>query len=516
MRKFLAVAGIFASLMIGRADAAEVQLPSSLPSYYASAFFVGDNPLMPIERTTENGVKLFTYGAADQSTVMQLEIIECDRSSCEAVFSNILGVLNDRITGKGGEFYVVSQREIYSGLRTAERGQFVFVYVLPTSILVWNFVTKNDEALDPDKRFETIRALANKHRYQGAQIQGNIAMGAWGPAVHEHARQLLREGHTQKGLAALRDLLATSSFNYEAHLDLIEHTDDPTVARTSAEIVFKSAESRKLIDRAAKVLQKSPATLDSIPFLEKHETGLQLILIPLSPCNPWLLEEAARTYEKITGISVKIRRLNEVWWFAAPDRVHRQRNIQRALIKLRGKTIDFAGWSKERYVSELLSAIEFEDALSRYQVKELVGKMNAFTGQYRVGPVLNWLSARLEDYRSDDNRTMYVGITEANIYSGDSNYIFSSGIPHGMSPVSVLSYSVMLAEAQQNEYEFRPRLIKRIAKELVPASLKQLGIPRPLDPSDPYSYVNGVIRLDQKTLVLSDPTKDAVNTFRSD
>jgi predicted Zn-dependent protease len=213
---------------------------------------------------------------------------------------------------------------------------------------------------------------------------------------------------------------------------------------------------------------------------------------------------------------VKIRRLNEIWWFAAPDRVHRQRNIQRALIKLRGKTIDFAGWSKERYVSELLSAIESEDALSRYQVKELVGRMNEFTGQYRVGPVLNWLSTRLEDYRSDDNRTMYVGITEANIYSGDSNYIFSSGIPHGMSPVSVLSYSVMLAEAQQNEYEFRPRLIKRIAKELVPASLKQLGIPRPLDPSDPYSYANGVIRLDQKTLVLSDPTKDAVNTFRSD
>ena len=213
---------------------------------------------------------------------------------------------------------------------------------------------------------------------------------------------------------------------------------------------------------------------------------------------------------------MKIRRLREVWWFAAPDRVHRQRDIQRILITLRGGTIDFAGWDRERYASELLKATESEDALSRYQVKKLVSGLSEFSGQFRVGPVLNWLSTRLEEYRSDDNRTMYVGITEANIYSGDSNFIFSSGIPEGSSPVSVLSYSVMLAETLQEAYQSKRRLIERIAKELVPASLKQLGIPRPLDPSDPYSYADGVIRLDQKTLVLSGPTKDALKAFRSD
>lgn len=515
MRKFIVIIGIFASLVLTRALAAEVQLPPFLPSYYAPAFLIGDNPLILIERSSESGVKLFTYGTADQSTVLQLEIIECDRPSCAAVFRNVRGVLNERITESGGEFHVVSGREIYGGLRTAERGQFIFVYVLPTSVLVWNFVTKNDEALRPDKRFEAIRGLVNKHRYQGAQSLGNIAMGLWAPEVHEHARQLLREGKTREGLVVLRNLLATSSFNYEAHVDLIENTSDPAATIASAEIVIKNAESRKLIDRAANALKKSPATLESIPFLEKNETGLQVILIPISPCNPWLLEEAARKYEQITEIPVKVRRLKAVWWFAAPDRVYNQRNIQRVLVGLRGQTIDFAGWNRERYASELLKATESEDALSRYQAKELVGKMNEFSGQYRVGPVLNWLSARLEEYRSDDNRTMYVGITEANIYSGDSNYIFSSGILKGSSPVSVLSYSVMLAETLQEAYQSRQRLIERIAKEMVPASLKQLGIPRPLDPSDPYSYASGVTRLDQKTLVLSNPTKDALKTFRS-
>lgn len=515
MRKLILITGIFASLMMARAAAAEVQLPPFLPSYYAPAFLIGDSPLMPIERASESGVKLFTYGSANRSTVLQLEIIECDRPSCAAVFRNVLDVLNERITRNGGKFHVVSEREIYGGLRTVEQGQFVFVYVLPTSVLVWNFVTKNDEALGPDKRFETIRGLVNKHRYQSAQSMGNIAMGLWAPEVHEYARQLLREGKTREGLVMLRNLLATSSFNYEAHVDLIENTGDPATVKSSAEIVIKNAESRKLIDRAAKALEKTPATLESIPFLEKNETGLQVILIPLSPCNPWLLAEAARTYEQITEIPVRVRRLKAVWWFAAPDRVYRQRDIQRALIRLRGENIDFAGWNGARYASELLKATESEDALSRFRAKELVSKINAFSGQYRVGPVLDWFSARLEEYRSDDNRTMYVGITEANIYSGDSNFIFSSGIPKGRSPASVLSYSVMLAETLQEAYQSRQRLVERIAKELVPASLKQLGIPRPLDPSDPYSYANGVTRLDQKTLVLSNPTKDALKTFRS-
>ena len=516
MRKFILITGIFASLMMARASAAEVQLPPFLPSYYTSAFHIGEKQLLLVNRASERGGNQFTYATADQTTGLQLKKIECDRSSCAAIFRNILGVLNKRLTESGGELHVVSEREIYGSLREGERGQFVFVYVLPASVLVWNFVSMTDRALGPDKRFQTIRALANKHRYQDAKTLGNIAMGAWGPAVHEHARRLLREGHTQEGLVALTDLLVTSPFNFEAHIDLIEHTGDPAAARTSAEIVFKNAERRELIDRAAKVLQKSPATLESIPNLENNETGLQVVLIPIAPCNPWLLEEAARTYEQITEIPVKIRRLNKVWWFSTPDRVHRQRDIQRVLVGLRGRTIDFAGWNRERYASELLKAVESEDALSRYKATELVGQMNEFTGQFRADPIVDWLSARLEDYRSDDVRTMYVGITEANIYSGDSNYIFSRGIPRGNSPAWVLSYSVMLAETLQEEYESRQRLTERIAKELVPASLQQLGIPRPLDPNDPYSYANGVTRLDQKTLVLSGPTKDALNAFRSD
>ena len=72
----------------------------------------------------------------------------------------------------------------------------------------------------------------------------------------------------------------------------------------------------------------------------------------------------------------------------------------------------------------------------------------------------------------------------------------------------------MTAATLGEPYESRKRLVKRLTKEMVPASLKQLGIPRPSDPTDPYSYSNGVQRMDEKTLTLSEPTRRALDTFR--
>lgn len=54
------------------------------------------------------------------------------------------------------------------------------------------------------------------------------------------------------------------------------------------------------------------------------------------------------------------------------------------------------------------------------------------------------------------------------------------------------------------ENQSRRRLTERAAKELVPASLKKLGIARSQDPSCPYSYSSGLPRLDEKTMQLSE------------
>jgi hypothetical protein len=81
--------------------------------------------------------------------------------------------------------------------------------------------------------------------------------------------------------------------------------------------------------------------------------------------------------------------------------------------------------------------------------------------------------------------------------------------------VGILSYAMMLGRAVEGGVPSRPRLVERLAKEMVPASLAQLGIPRPADPTDPYSEANSVSRLAEKTLTLSARTRAAVEAARA-
>ena len=109
---------------------------------------------------------------------------------------------------------------------------------------------------------------------------------------------------------------------------------------------------------------------------------------------------------------------------------------------------------------------------------------------------------------------MYVGVTEANIYGDNNNYVFSVGTFDPRFHEGLMSYAMMLGKLNPQGFDSRQRLIERMAKELVPASLKQLRIPRSTDPTCPYSYSSGVERLDQKTMTLSDDVKLALKKLR--
>lgn len=147
-------------------------------------------------------------------------------------------------------------------------------------------------------------------------------------------------------------------------------------------------------------------------------------------------------------------------------------------------------------------------------MQEFIGKLDKRSAQYKVEPYADRFVELLAAYRSADARTMYVGVTELNIFGGDANFVFSYFVGRQGAGASILSYSMMTAKTLGEPFESRARLVERIAKELVPASLKALNIPRATDPTDPYSYSDGVERLSQKTLTLSPSTREALDKFR--
>jgi predicted Zn-dependent protease len=491
-----------------------VDLPVFLPAYYAPAFDVGGKQLKVVSQTSTNGVDQVVLSTANESIALSLENIKCDHPQGKAIFNNVLIYLNGTVSSNAGRFVEITDSEFFTEVAESNVSKHVFTYVLPASVQIWTYIAPTNLNYDFSNTFKLIRGFANKQRYQ-ASLGDNVSMGHWGKQIHEYATQLISAGDEKEGLQVLEDHLLTMPFDYQAHVEFFQKTGNTMAATNSADIVFKNAETPELINHAAEFLGKQIPSFSDIPALDEKETGLQLILLPLPPCNLQLLNEAADCFERITGISVKIRRLEGVWEWETPDRIAFQRDCQSWLVRIKGRNIDFSNWTKEQYIQTLRSVAENEDALSKYYMSDFVQRIEKTPGQYSVDQYLDRLSSMLSALRSDDTRTMYVGVTEANIYSGDNNYLFSRGYEKGKSRASILSYYMMRGETLDAEYQSRTRLVERIAKELIPASLKQLGIPRSTDPTCPYSYSSGIDRLDQKTTRLSVPVKQALDQIRN-
>lgn len=514
MSKTLNIIGLLILSFSLLARGEDLKMPSFLPHYYLPGFEVGEQDLVFIESSDVNELEQWLYSTPDQSITLSIENIKCDSAGCPAILNNIFSFINIELKEEKGEFLELTEREIFAKLYDGDKEHLISVYALPGSIQVWNYSIKPELSDKINSISADIKAFVNRQRYTDALAEGNVSMGTWGDETYDYASQLLKQGKKSQACSVLKDIITTSPYNYDAHIAFSENTNNLTESLNSANIVFKNAEDPKLIDRAAKILKKDLKTYDSIPLLQKDEKGLQLILIPFEPCNILFIDEAARTYENMTNIPVKIRRLPIPPKISTNDRIIHQRTIQDVLISLNKKTIDFTGWTKDKYIQELTKSVASENAISKYRVKDLINSVKDEPGQCLVDPLLNWFSNMLKKYRSNDARTMYVAVTEVDIYSGDNNYLFSSGIIDGPSKATVLSYHMMLSETLYAEFQSRKRLTDRMAKELVPAGFKLLGIPRSTDPTCPFSYSSGVERLDQKTMVLSDSLKQALKKMR--
>jgi predicted Zn-dependent protease len=381
--------------------------------------------------------------------------------------------------------------------------------------LIWSHSAHSSDQIPlTNAYFDRLRAFVNRERYEQALASGNVEMGRWDVSLREYAEELLRDGKKQEALAVLQNVVTTSPTDYEAQIALATNTSDASAASNSARVVFDNAESPELISTSARLLQENDPASVQPPILDKQGSGLKVVLIPLAPCDIGLLARVSSVYSGITKIPVKVMRMAEAWRFGSPDRIPNQRQVQQFIAQRGGANPDFTGWTLDRYKTELLKVAASSDALTKFNVNSLMARPGTSSGQYSVDSYLEKFADIVAKYRSNDPRTLYVGITAVNISSDDANFMFSTTIRRPEGYVAILSYHMMLSKTLNEARESRTRLAERIAKELVPATLNQLGIPRPVDPADPFSYSGGVERLDQKTLVLSKPTEDALAKFR--
>ena len=490
-------------------------LPSFLPLYFTQALGLSDLGLRLVDRIEQEKHSRYTYTNADHSISLTIERLGCDATSCNALFDNGRAYLNKVATEKAGRFELATETELRASWHARPDDNSVFGFRVPGALLLWSYASRPKGTLALDARFEALRGPIDRLRYDKARTLDNVEAGRWAAPSHRHAKHLLAAGEVEAAETVLSSVVIADPSNYEAQLDLAGATRDSTTARNSARAAYTNAEDPVLLARAASRLGLQEPTLPGVPMLTSGQTGLQVFLVPLPPCDLRLLDEAGALFQKATDIPVHVARLPEPWDWGAPQRIPDQVGIQAAIVQHLGREVDFTDWTQQRYAIALMDTVDRKDALSKYYMRTFVTDLRERPGQYQVDRYLERFLSALRPYRSGDIRTVYVGVTAANIYSGTANYVFSwyqAIEPAG--GVSILSYAMMTTKLLGRGPESRRRLSERLAKELVPASFKALAIPRPVDPSDPYSYANGVDRMDQKTMVLSPPTQEALDRLR--
>jgi len=509
----LLAGGNFALAQPTAPESASLALPAFLPSYYAPALTIEGEKLEFVAYLTKDGTDQYLYGSLKSKVGLVISNAACSSSACETVFNNSLQVANQLATKKAGRFTEITATEF--GTAWPGDGGLIIAYAfrLPNTIAFWEFTVPNEGLLTANY-IQTLHQLANRQRYEQASALGDVELGRWDVSLRQLAEELQNDGKSADAATVLKAIVATSPTDYTAQVKFAELTTDSAASHESAKVAFENAESGELVSKSAAILKVTDPTKQQLPAVAKGEKGLQVVLIALDNCDVHVLTDAAKVYAGITKIPTKVVRFAEPLQFGDPDRIANQRVIQQFIAQHSGGSVDFKGWTLVRYISELIASAVKSDAVTQFNVKSLLSNLNNETGQYSAETYLDRLSMALVGYRSGDPHTIYVGVTNRNISLGEANYVFGAGDKSPRGYTALVSYHMMEAKYSGAPYEAHKRLVERLAKQLVPATLGALEIPRPADPNDPASYADGIERMDQKSLTLSSATQAAIDRLR--
>ncbi len=442
-----------------------------------------------------------------------LKYLDATPNTIQSVYQGIAEEIDKSIKEVGGN--ILTLKEFFAVILindTQSDHSVNLLYGTPEGAYFWKYKVPDTFETNIASYIAAITSAAREHQYKVALKYGNVVMGRWGVPIHEFAK-LLASKNDPRVIDVYKNLLQTSPSNYDAQIEYSSITKNNVEEIQCAKIVERDAEEEKLLNASAKILHKEIPAISSYKVLNQSEKGLKVILIPLEPCNPWLLDEIAITYEKITSIPVVIRRLPVNWTPPESSRSAYRPYLEKIASNIWKTKSDFSDWSLSKLKEEIMKKAKEEGPQAVTSINQIFKKMDEEGYQWDADPIMSWLSLSISPYFSKDPYTMVVGITELDIYSGETNFVFSLYGGHKDSPVSILSYAKMRAKLT-GENQSRRRLVERAAKELVPASLKKLNIQRSIDPSCPYSYSGGLQRLDEKTLNLSDTVKDEIERIK--
>ncbi len=497
----------------GSAQTTPGRLPEFLPPYFESYLTFNGAKALGTDHHQKNGGDVYVYSTPDQRTSIRIDKYSCEVNVCSTLLDSSLRAVYPQVAASG-EYDLISPTEVHARWSAGESEVRRYAFVMPGELLLWTVAQTGPVANDVMQSYQDgLVDAANRARFELSEARGELPFGRMGDASRAYAESLLEHGEHQEAVRVLKEVITTTPQDYRAQIEYARNTEDAIASHASAKIVLENAESPELIAAAQRILALDEKVQPSPPPVSKDEGGLQMILIPLQPCDLQLVKDASAVYSQITGLPVQTRSFPGDWDWGSFDRIPNQRTIQQIIVQNEGTNIDFSTWTLFQYEEELKKLGTKADPITRYRVKGIL-EVAGGQGQYSLASRLNTFYSALSQFKSSDPHTVYIGVTSVNVALGDANFNFWAYVGQPGHKVGLLSYYTMTASQSGQLNESRTRLSQRIAKELVGVSLNILGVPAPSDPRDPASSANSVQRIDEKGLTLSQPTADALAKIR--
>ncbi|MBN2020736.1 MAG: hypothetical protein JW749_11000 [Sedimentisphaerales bacterium] len=268
--------------------------------------------------------------------------------------------------------------------------------------------------------------------------------------------------------------LAIDSFRLDYQLklaDILRDKGDANQAVERYKTVYAYAEDERIINSAKERLQSLKVDCTRP---EQEESKFKIVVVPIGEINRFFVDELMTELNRATGIRYELS--EKQLPVGEPDRTNAQRYLSMLCEKIK---------------SEKPNIKPLPDTAVNAQMEFIIGLMrkdgvkpediNAFrtriienfqVGQRNADRLISELKKQFGSDKKPDVDG-YLGITAADIYSGDNNYLFG----WAQKRFGVMSYCRFTAGFNK-EPEHRPRLLKRALKQGISSTFFILNIPR--------------------------------------
>ena len=376
-------------------------------------------------------------------------------------------------------------------------------------------------AQDDDSEVPTSQLMEDAARVVlMARVGDNIEAGRQAETVYRAAKRLLNEKKYSEARTYYESALQLSPWSVSHYTDYAEtlaHLDQKEKATRWAKAALDRAEDFASREKARLWLNEKPP--ERLPAYSPPNEGIVICIVRIGHPPEWLVHRCGIGLENVLGVPVML--LGDLVAMPPSTRsaFHRWAGSLREGVKwedpqlkafLRAKGYPEGRLTDEevvRLVEEIIKESRPEEELIQFRKNKRQLSEPGRDTQWEVGKLIDILAKHAT--QEGNNRVIWLGLTDGDLYMGDSNYCFGAG---SSPPACIINSCARFTAAFNGEPPDANRLCERLLKQMLSSVGTLLGAKRPIDPTCPRSYPQSLAEQDAKTLNLCDDCRASIAT----